>query len=484
MEAKEETLYGGEKTIQDNQLLDRVEEVVIEEDKKKGGNNALRAAAIAGGALVGAGAVFGATKLMQHDEEPQPAETQMHVAETNDDMTFDEAFNQARAQVGPGGVFRWHGGIYSTYTEEEWNNLSDEERAAYTESARGMAQGSEADSETYENNAHHDEPEPAHTEPRDVQPAEENTVEDEQVATLNGRQMIVGQGTYGGHRAVYVDSDMDGKYDVVLIDSDDDGTLDDEDEAVDLNDEGISISVSNQDLVNAQPANQDDEPSLEIGEPEEREIGGHQVVVAKANIAGREGYVIDTDGDGTYDKLIVDINGNGQLDDGEMVDISDQNLTYSGMQVQPVNNPETETGELVIQHEEIREYDGKLRIIGVGTYNGRNVGLIDLDGDGNYDYMLVEDENGNYDTTVEIHGQGFAVQDRQLVDSFTQSTDDQGDAAGADADPDYINNATEQSTHDTDEATDDMDDNSAYNDPSSSAYADDSCGSDDMSGVI
>lgn len=41
-----------------------------------------------------------------------------------DDMSFAEAFAEARAEVGPGGVFVWHGGVYSTFYAEEWNAMT------------------------------------------------------------------------------------------------------------------------------------------------------------------------------------------------------------------------------------------------------------------------------------------------------------------------------------------------------------------------
>lgn len=45
-----------------------------------------------------------------------------------EDMTFGEAFAAARADVGPGGTFLWHGGVYGTYDAQEWNELSAHEQ--------------------------------------------------------------------------------------------------------------------------------------------------------------------------------------------------------------------------------------------------------------------------------------------------------------------------------------------------------------------
>lgn len=48
-----------------------------------------------------------------------------------DDMTFSEAFETARMETGSGGVFEWHGYIYSTYTEDEWNSMTADQRTEY-----------------------------------------------------------------------------------------------------------------------------------------------------------------------------------------------------------------------------------------------------------------------------------------------------------------------------------------------------------------
>ncbi len=48
-----------------------------------------------------------------------------------DSMKFDEAFEAARAQVGPGGLFPWHGQVHSTYTPEEWDSLDRSLRSEF-----------------------------------------------------------------------------------------------------------------------------------------------------------------------------------------------------------------------------------------------------------------------------------------------------------------------------------------------------------------
>lgn len=53
------------------------------------------------------------------------------VAEVDDSMSFGEAFAAAREQVGPGGVFVWHGQLYGTYTAAEWNSMTPAEHAEF-----------------------------------------------------------------------------------------------------------------------------------------------------------------------------------------------------------------------------------------------------------------------------------------------------------------------------------------------------------------
>lgn len=50
-----------------------------------------------------------------------------------DTMSFEQAFETARKEVGMGGVFGWHGRWYNTFDKEEWNSLSLEQRQEFTE---------------------------------------------------------------------------------------------------------------------------------------------------------------------------------------------------------------------------------------------------------------------------------------------------------------------------------------------------------------
>ena len=74
-------------------------------------------------------------------------QTALRVATVSDDLTFEQAFTQAREMVGPGGVFHWHGAIFSTYTADEWDEMTDEERDHFAESVRPEVDASQVDAE-------------------------------------------------------------------------------------------------------------------------------------------------------------------------------------------------------------------------------------------------------------------------------------------------------------------------------------------------
>ena len=66
-----------------------------------------------------------------HAAHASLVQDELHVATVDQNLSFAEAFAQARAEVGPGGVFHWHGGVYNTYIEEEWDALSSNDRTDF-----------------------------------------------------------------------------------------------------------------------------------------------------------------------------------------------------------------------------------------------------------------------------------------------------------------------------------------------------------------
>lgn len=67
-----------------------------------------------------------------HHPDPDYEPEMMEVAGSVDDsMSFNEAFAAAREEVGPGGLFVWHGNTYGTYYANEWNGMSELDQQHY-----------------------------------------------------------------------------------------------------------------------------------------------------------------------------------------------------------------------------------------------------------------------------------------------------------------------------------------------------------------
>lgn len=67
-------------------------------------------------------------------DKPVALPTDIDVAgKVVDAMSFDQAFETARKEVGMGGVFSWHGRWYNTFEKDEWSSLSLEQRQEFTE---------------------------------------------------------------------------------------------------------------------------------------------------------------------------------------------------------------------------------------------------------------------------------------------------------------------------------------------------------------
>lgn len=223
-----------------------------DEPQKKRGTWKKVALGSTAGILLGAGALYASKAFAgntNEDAEAKGTEDQQaagtKVANVDDSMSFDDAFQAARAQVGPGGVFEWHGGVYGTYTQDEWNAMSDEEKSAFTETAMSHVQPH--DYHAQHTAVHHEDVIVHETVVREevAQQATPTHKESTPGGTVDNhyRQVhneepyiqesddvhVVGKATVQGHDAYAVDLDGDGQADVAVIDVNDNGRLDDPD---------------------------------------------------------------------------------------------------------------------------------------------------------------------------------------------------------------------------------------------------------------
>ena len=209
------------------------------------------------GILMGAGLLYAGQAVAQsinNEEKPEDVvapeqgetshtlENGLKVAAVNDDQSFGEAFQQARVEVGLGGVFHWHGGIYSTYSADEWNSMTVKQKHDFAQQVQPeihpdeLSTPTDADSHVVVvHHVYHHEDAPAAA---DIHQAAETT-DDVQVVSQQASSPsdadvhIVGYGNVEGHTAVALDMDNDGEADVAIIDINDNNNLDPQDVVVD-----------------------------------------------------------------------------------------------------------------------------------------------------------------------------------------------------------------------------------------------------------
>ena len=176
----------------------------------------------------------------------QPAWTDGNVGiatNINDDMTFSQAFAAARAEVGPGGAFEWHGNVYNTYYAEEWDGLTPEEKQEFNEHFI-WSNHDATESQTAQAT---EEVEVVSTEPANV--AQTAVVEDnyepevEVLGVVRDDESGVDFGVMfvDNQEVILVDVDNSGTFDYGLCDLNNDGQYT-QDEIANISDLNVSVS--------------------------------------------------------------------------------------------------------------------------------------------------------------------------------------------------------------------------------------------------
>lgn len=179
--------------------------------------------------------------IVEVDPE-EPAVDEIPHAHVSDSMSFSEAFAAARAEVGPGGSFTWHGKVYGTYYKNEWDSMSSEEQRDFQMAAingeHSTAPGHEASQANNYAYAKPVDPVPAeepYEEPKgqEVTLVDPEPVSDDEVRVLGIDQVMDEDGQlheaalidFGGNVAMVVDTDGDNVYDVMAADFNGDGEI-------------------------------------------------------------------------------------------------------------------------------------------------------------------------------------------------------------------------------------------------------------------
>lgn len=257
------------------------------------------------GVMLGAGSAYAAGQLAAGEETADSGEAgdngrhdvsveASDVATVDQGQSFGEAFAQARAEVGPGGVFRWHGGVYGTYTKDEWDAMSPEGRQQFSQNAmrtaENVGEGSTGRVETAQVQPHADQ----------------------------------GGGAGGAHSGGEAGANNNN----TAHNNSTPGTSSGNTASPDNTGRGGRI-VNN-------PEHENGDVRV-VGVHEEQLGDGTVVTVGTLDGTGSdtEIMVVDVDQDSVFDVAISDRNRNGRLDEGEIEDISGLDLRVPGTAADP-----------------------------------------------------------------------------------------------------------------------------------------------------
>lgn len=138
--------------------------------------------------------------LLQIPDSPEVA------TGVRDEVPFIEAFNTARAEVGPAGLFAWRDTFYSTFTEKEWDLVPEDQKKHWLEGAEPIIHPG------YEN---------LQSDPAAFEPAFQHVIVAER-----GELTWTGIDRNGDGQVEVLMGRINGQSPMVLMDTDGDGILD------------------------------------------------------------------------------------------------------------------------------------------------------------------------------------------------------------------------------------------------------------------
>lgn len=221
------------------------------------------------------------------------------VAQVSEGMSFSEAFHSAHEQVGPGGVFVWHGQVYGTFTEEEWNGMTTSEQAEFGSHVHVLYEES---SHTPSQSANH----AVHTAEVVTEPATETDHHPEQVTHVDDINI---------------------------------GTSESQEIQVEVQEPSVTIAQQPTNNVGTPEGGEDVIGGVSPVEPEVEVLDyetisnddGSQTDLAVVSFHGQEMGIYDVNQDGIADLLAVDENNNQHIEDNEIHDISSEDLSMQAL---------------------------------------------------------------------------------------------------------------------------------------------------------
>ena len=443
---------GNEETVLTDEQNAPANEEATNKKKKKG----LKTAGIAGAAgVVGAAIgvltpvnVFPVASEIEGEDisngietEPAPSSSahlqghDMEVATSvNDSMNFSQAFAAARHEVGPGGLFVWHGHTYGTYYANEWEAMSPEEHDQYWADVYHTTSHIEYESQTDQNqqddDVNHGED---NNQTEENNQAENNQTENNQ-AENNQTENNQAENNQAENNQTENNQAENNQTEV-------------NNQTAENNQGGESNEgLAEEDIDGASPLELHEEDVLGVADVDED--GNIDTVVADVNHNDIPDLILDSNNNGEFDTLIldpenVDVDENGQLvvEGGEQQDIV-------GIELMPTE--EIPTGEtLVLNESDVyaamdSDDNGQIDALVVDA-NGNELPdlVVDTVGDGNMDTLILDaiDENGeislNEDNVSSIDGVVITPeQDLDIEPDYIAENQDVDDLADLTPDPD------------------------------------------------
>lgn len=160
------------------------------------------------------------------------------------------------------------------------------------------------------------------------------------------------------------------------------------------------------------------DPSVEIVEVGEADVDGDGTLdtVAHVRVDGQDMLLADIDHDGNADVAMSDANGNGQLDEGELVDVSAHQIAMPGAE---------EDGEVINASLSIENDDVDVRILSVGQTDlnedglPENTALLDIEGT---EVLMVDiDIDNTADVLIADFSGDDQIQEDEIVDISDQN---------------------------------------------------------------
>ena len=212
------------------------------------------------GILMGAGSMYAIGNANSDEVASGNNDEQLKVATVDNGLSFRQAFEAARAEVGPGGVFRWHGNIYNTYTAEEWQSMSEQQHELFAQRVKPEISPADIDASRIQESASTEnvrlaDNQEVHTQEKEETPVvaanEEIKSDDDDVRVVGFGHVEVADGKYvaveevdiNGQRVAIIDVDNDGVADIAMSDINHNGQADDG-EIIDLH-TGEALAFTN-----------------------------------------------------------------------------------------------------------------------------------------------------------------------------------------------------------------------------------------------